>query len=168
MTSMLPVDWETCPQGGGSERSSSPGIGPGLSRMVATTAIVVLVLLLAPVVSFGQVEWPPDRHVCSTFHKEHWPPGQQFPGQPNLSGLPSGRVGELSRDPHFKSVALANRPTGKTGCEGCHGPAGLHVMDPDKGKIVKFPEIEPSQAQDDAFAATARTSARCTFGGRCT
>ena len=145
---MLPVDWEPCPQGGSCDRSASPGIGPGLVRIAATTASVVLVTLVAPFVSFAQVEWPPDRHVLRTFDEEHWPPGQQFLGSQICQGCHSTVWESFPRNPHFKSVALANRPAGKTGCEGCHGPAGFHVIDPDKGKIVKFPEIEPSQAQD--------------------
>ena len=148
MNSMLSVDRAPCPKGGSFERSASPGIGPGLSRMAATTATVVLVILLAPFVSFGQGEWPPDGHVLRAFLEEHWPPGQQFLGSRICQGCHAAVWENFPLDPHFKSVALANRPAGEAGCEGCHGPGGLHVIDPDNGKIVNFPEIEPGQAQD--------------------
>ena len=174
MNSMLPADWEPCSQSGSFERRASPGIGPGLSRIAATTATVVLATLVAPFVSFGQGEWPPDRHVLRTFHEEHWPTGQQFLGSRICQDCHPAVWENFPRDPHFKSVALANRPEGRTGCEGCHGPAGLHVIDPDNGKIVKFPEIEPSQAQDvclrchseDIGKMHIRRSAHLTGGNR--
>lgn len=31
------------------------------------------------------------------------------------------------KNPHFKSIAMGNQPPGRTGCEGCHGPAANHV-----------------------------------------
>src|SRR5882672_3626909 len=31
------------------------------------------------------------------------------------------------KNPHFKSLASGKEPPGKTGCEGCHGPAKDHV-----------------------------------------
>src|SRR6266545_266561 len=31
------------------------------------------------------------------------------------------------KNPHYKSIAAGNLPAGRTGCEGCHGPAQAHV-----------------------------------------
>ena len=32
------------------------------------------------------------------------------------------------KNPHYKSIASGKEEPAKTGCEGCHGPAGLHVQ----------------------------------------
>jgi DmsE family decaheme c-type cytochrome len=53
------------------------------------------------------------------------------------------------RNPHFHSVALESQPPEKTGCEGCHGPGGLHVAGAgDVTKIIRFPELAPSAVLD--------------------
>ena len=88
-----------------------------MARLAATLPTVVLVILVAPFVSFAQVEWPPDRHFLRAFHEEHWPTGQQFLGSQTCQGCHPAVWENFPRDPHFKSVALANRPTAKTGCE---------------------------------------------------
>lgn len=140
MVSMSPVDDEPRPQAG--RRRRFPARTTGLAAALAS------VVLLAPLVSAAQVEWPPDRRVLRTFDEEHWPPGQQFLGSQICQGCHPTVWKGFPGNPHFKSVAKGDLPAARTGCEGCHGPAGYHVIDPDNGKIVKFPEIEPSQAQD--------------------
>ena len=140
MVAMSPVDDEPRPQAGRRRR-----LPARTTRLAAALASVVL---LAPLVSAAQVEWPPDRRVLRTFDEEHWPPGQQFLGSQVCQGCHPTVWKGFPGNPHFKSVAQGGRPAARTGCEGCHGPAGYHVIDPDNGKIVKFPEIEPSQAQD--------------------
>jgi len=53
------------------------------------------------------------------------------------------------RNPHFRSVALETETPEKTGCEGCHGPGGLHVAGlGDKTKIRAFGELQPSETLD--------------------
>ncbi|MEX2301097.1 MAG: DmsE family decaheme c-type cytochrome [Bryobacterales bacterium] len=63
----------------------------------------------------------------------------------------------FNRNPHFKSIALANQPPERTGCEGCHGPGEAHVKGMgDKTKIVVFPELAPSEVLDNCLQCHAK------------
>jgi len=56
------------------------------------------------------------------------------------------------RNPHFHSVAVEGQPPATAGCEGCHGPGGLHVAGAgDKTKIVLFPALEPAAVLDNCL-----------------
>lgn len=56
------------------------------------------------------------------------------------------------RNPHFRSIAMENRPEARTGCEGCHGPGGLHVSNSgDKSKITVFPELKPAAVLENCL-----------------
>lgn len=128
-----------------------PGMGRGRRAATSATAIwavSVLIALNVPLTTSAQVKWPPDRKVLHAFEEEHWPPGQQFLGSQICQGCHAAVWDGFPRNPHFKSVAKGGLPAARTGCEGCHGPAGFHVISADNGEIVKFPEIEPSQAQE--------------------
>ena len=80
------------------------------------------------------------------------PPGQQFLGSQVCQGCHAQVWNGFVRNPHFKSVAMGNEPPERTGCEGCHGPAGLHVINMDKTQIVQFSEMSPSEAQSRCLA----------------
>ncbi len=148
MNWMEPVDIERCPRAECRGQATSVRAGTGAVWADAARAAAVLAFVLAPFGSHAQVEWPPDRHVLRTFDQQHWPKGQQYLGSQICQGCHSAVWEGFPSNPHFKSVAQANRPAERTGCEGCHGPAGFHVFDANNGKIVRFPEIEPSQAQE--------------------
>ncbi len=62
----------------------------------------------------------------------------------------------FNRNPHFESIALESEPPERRGCEGCHGPGGLHVVGGgDVDKIVRFHELEPSAVLDRCLACHA-------------
>src|SRR5690242_17861432 len=46
-------------------------------------------------------------NVCRTCHPDIW--------------------SNFFKNPHYKSIASGKEPPERTGCEGCHGPAGGHV-----------------------------------------
>lgn len=55
----------------------------------------------------------------------------------------------FNRNPHFESIASGGQPPEKTGCEGCHGPGGLHFDGVgDKSQIIRFPALAPNQVLD--------------------
>lgn len=47
------------------------------------------------------------------------------------------------RNAHFRSVALANQPPERTGCEGCHGPGSEHIKAPKKTNIKAYSILSP-------------------------
>ena len=56
------------------------------------------------------------------------------------------------QNPHFQSVAAEAAPE-LNGCEGCHGPGGLHVAGKgDKSQITVFPELAPAAVLDNCLA----------------
>ncbi len=62
----------------------------------------------------------------------------------------------FNRNPHFESIALESAPPEQTGCEGCHGPGGLHVAGGgDKTKIVVFEDLAPSAVIERCLACHA-------------
>lgn len=73
------------------------------------------VLLLIPLVAAAQAPAPAQApasgyvgsEACKTCHADIW-----F---------------TFFKNPHYKSIASGKEPPGRTGCEGCHGPAGKHV-----------------------------------------
>lgn len=75
-------------------------------------------------------------------------PAQQFVGGEVCQACHAQIAGDFRRNPHFASVALGNQPPERTGCEGCHGPGFLHATSGDSEKIVRFPPLTPSEAQD--------------------
>ena len=105
MVSMSPVDDEPRPQAG--RRRRFPARTTGLAATLAS------VVLLAPLVSAAQVEWPPDRRVLRTFDEEHWPPGQQFLGSQICQGCHPTVWKGFPGNPHFKSVAQGGRPVSR-------------------------------------------------------
>ena len=115
------------------------------TRSCSLHAICILVryvaALVAVVVPFGALAQVPGA-----------PLGQQYLGSQVCQGCHAQVWNDFVRNPHFKSVALGNQPPERTGCEGCHGPAGLHVINMDKMQIVRFPELAPSEAQDRCLA----------------
>jgi DmsE family decaheme c-type cytochrome len=53
------------------------------------------------------------------------------------------------KNPHYKSIASGKEAPEKTGCEGCHGPAGDHVAARGgKATIGAFSNFTPQQALD--------------------
>jgi DmsE family decaheme c-type cytochrome len=63
----------------------------------------------------------------------------------------------FNRNPHFKSIALANQPPERTGCEGCHGPGEAHIKGMgDKTQIVVFPELAPNEVLDNCLQCHAK------------
>lgn len=59
-------------------------------------------------------------------------------------------------NPHFESIARESSPPEATGCEGCHGPGGLHVTGAgDKSQIVVFPELAPTEVLDNCLTCHA-------------
>ncbi len=76
-------------------------------------------------------------------------PGQQFLGNQICQGCHPQVWDDFHRNPHFKSVASGKEDQANTGCEGCHGPAGLHVIGGgDTSKILRFPQVEPAAVLD--------------------
>jgi DmsE family decaheme c-type cytochrome len=66
------------------------------------------------------------------------------------------------KNPHFKSIASGKEPEDKTGCEGCHGPAGKHV-EARGGKTTiprAFSLMPPRQAMETCLGCHARDLAR--------
>ena len=75
------------------------------------------------------------------------PPKQQFMGSAVCQGCHPTVWESFTRNPHFRSVAMENQPPERTGCEGCHGPGFLHVLNLDKEQIVRFPPLTPIERQ---------------------
>ena len=130
----------------------TPGPGPRVSTggplSAAAMTAVLAALLAGPAPARAQVSWPPAQQAARAFDEAHWPPGQQYLGSGICQGCHAGVWESFPQDPHFRSVAKGTEPAARTGCEGCHGPAGLHVIDPDNASILQFPEIAPGQGQD--------------------
>ena len=108
---------------------------PGARKMIGSVAkrIATLLVVVATPTAFGQDEAQPQpqfvgNRICQPCHPQVWR--------------------DFIRNPHFQSIALENEPPERTGCEGCHGPGGLHVVNADKEKIIRFPLLAPSVAQD--------------------
>ena len=75
------------------------------------------------------------------------PQQQQFMGSAVCQGCHPTVWEAFTRNPHFRSVAMDNQPPERTGCEGCHGPAFLHILNLDKEQIVRFPPLTPIEKQ---------------------
>lgn len=61
------------------------------------------------------------------------------------------------KNAHFKSIATGDQPPGRTGCEGCHGPAKAHV-EARGGKTTiphAFSLMTPKAVLDDCLACHA-------------
>ncbi len=128
-------------------RSAAP-IDKNRALSLAVVAVGAAVAVAGPSGAFAQSAWPPARQAARAFSESHWPPGQQYLGSQVCQGCHPGEWETFPGDPHFRSLARQGLQPGRTGCEGCHGPSGLHVIDPDNASIVQFPAIGPSQAQD--------------------
>lgn len=66
------------------------------------------------------------------------------------------------RNPHYKSLALANEKPERAGCEGCHGPAKQHVQ-ASGGKTTipaAFSLLEPQQVLDNCLKCHGRDIGR--------
>ena len=100
---------------------------------IVARPLAALVLILVPLAALAQ---DPDSL-----------PGQQFLGSAVCQGCHPQVSKGFASNPHFASVAMANKPPERTGCEGCHGPAGLHVVHLDKNLIVRFDALTPAGAQ---------------------
>jgi DmsE family decaheme c-type cytochrome len=62
------------------------------------------------------------------------------------------------KNPHYQSIASGKEPPERTGCEGCHGPAGAHVA-AGGGKATiphAFSLMTPAQVLDDCLVCHAR------------
>lgn len=106
-----------------------------MTRRAASRLAALLALGWASAVQAQQPPTDPQfvgSQVCQLCHQQVW----------------SGFTG----NPHFQSVALENQPAERTGCEGCHGPGRAHAMTADKSRIVRFPDLAPSAAQERCLA----------------
>lgn len=118
-------------------------------RAVHRLAMAMIAAALAgPAESPAQTEWPPARQAVRAFGDAHWPPGQQYLGSQICQGCHADAWDGFPGNPHFRSIARGGQAPARTGCEGCHGPAGLHVIDPDNAKILAFGSLLPGQAQE--------------------
>jgi len=52
------------------------------------------------------------------------------------------------KNPHFKSIASGKEPLESTGCQGCHGPGGLHADNAGGKPIVSFTGLPAEQVLD--------------------
>lgn len=65
------------------------------------------------------------------------------------------------KNPHFKSIASGKETPEKTGCEGCHGPAGNHVAARGgKATIGAFSNFTPQQALDTCLSCHSKDISR--------
>ncbi|MCY4188669.1 MAG: DmsE family decaheme c-type cytochrome [Bryobacterales bacterium] len=83
------------------------------------------------------------------------PTRQQFVGAEVCQGCHPVIAESFRRNPHYASVASGREPPERTGCEGCHGPGFQHAISADKARIVSFPALTPSQAQENCLACHA-------------
>ena len=131
--------------GAGLGQASPKNRAEDLARLFGVAVISVstrlVAALIVAVVSHGALAQIPGA-----------PTGQQFLGSQVCQGCHAQVWSEFVRNPHFKSVARETEPPERTGCEGCHGPAGLHVINLDKTQIVQFPRLLPSEAQGRCLA----------------
>lgn len=121
---------------GGSERTLSAidrlGRPSGMKGLLANALSTVAAALL-PLAAVGQGQGDPS---------------QQFVGGQVCQGCHADISGNFRRNPHFVPFVLGNEPPERTGCEGCHGPGFLHAISADAEKIVRFPSLAPSEAQN--------------------
>ncbi len=130
--------------------AAAGGAGPA-GRRDLPAGLAVLALAVAAVLpppAAGQGDWPPRGQALAAFSEARWPPGQQYLGSQICQGCHEKVWERFPANPHFKPAARPTRPADSTGCEGCHGPAGLHVVDPSNAMILRFPEIGPRQEQE--------------------
>lgn len=65
------------------------------------------------------------------------------------------------KNPHYRSLALADEPPEKTGCESCHGPGKAHVeARGGKATIVAFSQLGPREVLDNCLRCHANTLSR--------
>jgi DmsE family decaheme c-type cytochrome len=65
------------------------------------------------------------------------------------------------KNPHFKSIASGKETPDKTGCEGCHGPAGKHIAARGgKATIGAFSNFTPQQALDTCLTCHSKDISR--------
>ena len=64
------------------------------------------------------------------------------------------------RNPHNKSIVSRKELPERTGCEGCHGPAGQHVAAGDGSSIIAFPSIPKEQVLDTCLKCHSQTLSR--------
>ena len=112
-----------------------------LHRKLSPLLLLLSLLLLCPGPAASQAPAEPNPYVssqvCKACHQDLW---QSF-----------------NRNPHFKSVASGKEPPEQTGCEGCHGPGGLHVKGMgDKTKIRRFPLLQPNEVLNECLACHAK------------
>src|SRR5580698_1509445 len=95
-------------------------------------------IILLPILCAGQTSTKPANQyvgseVCKTCHADVWL--------------------NFYKNPHYKSIASGKEIPEKTGCEGCHGPAGNHVAARGgKATIGAFSEFTPAQALDTCLS----------------
>jgi len=66
-------------------------------------------------------------------------------------------TGAFNKNAHYKSIALANQPPERTGCEGCHGPAYAHVnAGGGSATIRSFKALSPTQVIDTCLSCHAK------------
>ena len=108
---------------------AAPAAAEIASIRFAAWGLAFLGAALAPCAARGQQEVP------------------QYVGSDACQGCHPRISRDFTGNPHFKSVALADQPPERTGCEGCHGPASLHIFTADRERIVRFPLLTPSETQ---------------------
>ncbi|MEO8660980.1 MAG: DmsE family decaheme c-type cytochrome [Bryobacteraceae bacterium] len=65
------------------------------------------------------------------------------------------------KNPHYRSVAAADQPPEKTGCESCHGPGKQHVeARGGKATIVAFSQLGAKEVLDNCLRCHANTMSR--------
>jgi len=85
----------------------------------------------------------------------------QYTGSAVCKTCHPGILADFYRNPHHKTLAIGTEPPGRSGCEGCHGPASEHVAAKgDKTKIVAFSQLKPKQVLDNCLRCHAESLGR--------
>lgn len=68
-----------------------------------------------------------------------------FMGDEGCAGCHAEKAANFKASPHAALVADSKLPKNKQGCEGCHGPGGIHQAD-ENAEVISFRKMSPQES----------------------